>query len=310
VIALVLAAMLPVLYSDAGPQTAPALRELGIRRVAVPASSLKKWQGVDGISAEAADPERAVKLITPSVNYRAYDATATQAPWINSNGWRYLRNPGARFFVEAPGPAAALAAAEANLFGGDTLVHTDSAGLKPLGEMLAFLRTLGEDKLPPLVNIGFVDDRTPVSGERLNMMIVRNLLVGPVAAPDPHLDLNVAVGDKSYPEAAWHNPDLLEHVVRGNLTDDKRLLRVFGTDVVIGRLTGDADHVRVHLLNYAGGRRSVQGVRIRVLGSWPHQTAAVAGVPDAQLMDCAVDAVATEFTIPELKTYAVIDLSR
>src|SRR5581483_3598346 len=111
---------------------------------------------------------------------------------------------------------------------------------------------------------------------------------------------------KSYPEAAWRNPDLLEHVVRGNLTDDKRLLRIFGSDVVVGRLTGDADHVRVHLLNYAGARRAVQGVRVRVLGSWPHQAAAVAGSPDAHLMDRAVDATATEFTIPELKTYAIV----
>jgi hypothetical protein len=310
VTSLALAALLPVLFWDGGPDTAAALRQAGIQRIAVPAGALAKWKSVDGLAAETADPQAAVKLIPPSVNYHMYDATATQAPWINSNGWRYLRNAGKRFYVDAPGAAAALAAAEAQMFAAGTMIHTDTAGLKPLGDMMAFLESLGGDSMPAVVNVGFIDDGTPMSGERMNMMVVRNLLFRPVAEPDSHLDLNVRVGSKDYPEAAWHNPDLLEHVIRANLTDEKRLLRIYGSDVVIGRLTGSADRLRVHVLNYSGARRAVDGVRVRVLGSWPKHKAHIAGAPDAELADYSADASATEFTIPELKTYAVIDLSR
>ena len=43
---------------------------------------------------------------------------------------------------------------------------------------------------------------------------------------------------------------------------------------------------------------------------YPKHRLAAAGSPEAELLDYSVDADATEFTLPELKTYAVIDLSR
>ena len=42
---------------------------------------------------------------------------------------------------------------------------------------------------------------------------------------------------------------------------------------------------------------------MRVLGEFPHSS-------DTSLLDYSVVGGATEFTLPELKTYAVIDLSR
>jgi hypothetical protein len=64
------------------------------------------------------------------------------------------------------------------------------------------------------------------------------------------------------------------------------------------------------LINYAGASRNVDGIRVRVEGRYPKHTFASAGAPGAQLVDYIVDANATEFTLPQLKTYAVIDLSR
>jgi hypothetical protein len=64
------------------------------------------------------------------------------------------------------------------------------------------------------------------------------------------------------------------------------------------------------LLNYAGAARKVDGLRVRVLGSYPKHQVAAAGSPGEELLDYTVDKDATEFTLPELKTFAVIDLLR
>jgi hypothetical protein len=64
------------------------------------------------------------------------------------------------------------------------------------------------------------------------------------------------------------------------------------------------------LLNYAGAERKVDGLRVRVLGRYPNHRIAAAGSPGEQLLDYTLEPDATEFTLPELKTFAVIDLSR
>jgi len=76
------------------------------------------------------------------------------------------------------------------------------------------------------------------------------------------------------------------------------------------RLTASADGLRVHLLNYAGAERKVDGLRVRVLGRYQNHHVAAAGSPGEELLDYTVDSEGTEFTVPELKTYAVVDLSR
>jgi hypothetical protein len=47
-----------------------------------------------------------------------------------------------------------------------------------------------------------------------------------------------------------------------------------------------------------------------VLGQYPRHRLSAAGSPQEELLDYTTDAEATEFTLPELKTYAIIDLSR
>src|SRR6185295_4651740 len=96
--------------------------------------------------------------------------------------------------------------------------------------------------------------------------------------------------------------------VRSQLTDDQRSLRIFGSEVVIGRLTGDASRIRLHLLNYGG--RDIEGLRVRVRGAYPAGEAYVAGAGRVALEDQGVADGATEFTLPRIATYAVIDLRR
>ncbi len=308
---LLLLAALPALYWDGAPGTAPALRDTGATHILVPAQNLESWKAVPGITAEAADPGAATKLVTPSVDYRANQASATREPWLNSNGWMFLRQPHGRFYYDAPGAPAALAAAEAFCYGAGAIVRTDAAGLKPFTQMLDFLRGLSADDMPAVADIGFIDDGSRAAGEIMNLMARNNLLFKIVAAVDPARKLTVRLGSNEYPVSdATNRPDMLVHQIRANLTDEKRSLRIYGSSVVVGRLTGSQDRLRVHLLNYAGASRIVDGLRIRVRGRYPQSRIAAAGVPEARLLDYTLEQDATEFTLTELKTYAVIDLSR
>jgi len=312
---LLLLAALPGLFWDGGASTAPTLRDAGISHIVVPAAQSASWKDVSGITVETGDLERAVKLLAPTVNYRMNQASASREPWLVANGWTFLRQPRARFYYDVPGEPAALAAAEAFCYGANALIKTDAAGLKPLARMLDFLRGLSArglsgDDLPPVADIGFIDDGSPAAGEVMNLMVRDNLLFRPVRAPDRTLKLNVRLGDKEYPLEDAKNPKLIAQAVRTNLTDEKRTLRIYGSPVVVARVTGSAGRLCVQLLNYAGAARKVNGIRVRVLGDYPKHQAAADDAAGVELLDYTAESGATEFTLPELKTYAVIDLSR
>jgi len=123
-----------------------------------------------------------------------------------------------------------------------------------------------------------------------------------IPSADPKYDLNI----RRVPEAA--NPYEFTMKIRRDLTDEKRLLRIFGSNVVLARLTSDGTQARLHLLNY--GTNSVKGLRVRVLGSYPRGRLAAFGHPGTTLEDYSVQEGATEFTISEMWTYAVVDLRR
>jgi hypothetical protein len=307
---LLLLAALPALFWDAPPDTAPAVQEAGITRILVPRERLSAWKSASGITAQAADPAAAVKLLAPTVNYRMQEATATAAPWVVNNGWQLLRRPGAHFYYDVTGAQAALAAAEAFAYGADAMIHTDSEGLKPLGQMLAFLAGIPGEPLPPVADIGYVDDGSPQSGEVMNLLIRDNLMFKLVSSPDRSLKINVKLGTADYPLADAKNPGLLAHDVRYQLTDERRSVRIYGSPVVIARLTGSGGHMRLHLINYAGVNRMVEGIRVRVLGQFPQHHLWLSDGASVELQDYSVDSQATEFTLPQLKMYAVIDLTR
>jgi hypothetical protein len=94
--------------------------------------------------------------------------------------------------------------------------------------------------------------------------------------------------------------------VRRQLTDEQRSLRVYGSEVVICRLTGNAERARLHLINYGG--REIEGLRLRVRGAYREGAAHVAGAGRVSLQDYVATDGATEFSLPRLATYAVIDL--
>ena len=94
--------------------------------------------------------------------------------------------------------------------------------------------------------------------------------------------------------------------MRRQLTDEQRSLRIFGTEIVIGRLTGDGSHLRLHLLNYGG--RDTEGVRVRLRGAHPDAEARVAGQGTVVLEDRGMVDGGTEFTVPRLGPYGVVDL--
>lgn len=260
------------------------------------------------LSTSDADASGAAKLAVPRVEYRMNEAAATRSPWIDANGWRILRHPEARYYYDVPSTAAALAAAEAFAYGANARIHTDGAGAGEFSQMLEFLRSIPERTLPPRANIGVIDDGSDETGELMNLLSRRNLLYAILRAPDPKLDINVRIGSKEYPKEDASNPAALAQKIRTRLGDDKRLLRVYGSEVVIGRLLGDGTNARVHLLNYSN--RKVLGLRVRVLGEHKAQKLFGSGNPAAAVVDSVVKGGATEFTVPEMGTYAVIDLAR
>jgi hypothetical protein len=307
---LLFAAALPTLLWDASPDTAPALRDAGIDRILVPAPQYEAWKNVAALKVEAADVQVIVKLLAPGVQYRANVASATTTPWLTTNGWRILRNPQARFrYDDVQGVKAALAAAEAACFGSGAAIHSDEAGLKPLAEMIATLRELGENG-ESVADIGFVDDGSSAAGEVVNMLVRNNLLFRLVPKPEPALKLNVRFGSKEFPVDQARNPAMMAQDIRGRLTDQKRSVRIFGSPVVVARLTLQPGGVRVHLLNYAGAERKIDGLRVRVLGRYAKSRVTAAGSLGDELLDYVVEEDATEFTLRELKTYAAIDLTR
>jgi hypothetical protein len=249
-----------------------------------------------------AEPKDAVQLNTPRVQYRPNEASATRSPWIDANGWRILRAPDRTFVYHVEGDAAALAAAEGFAYGAHALIGADAAGTEAFGRMLEFLHRIPDAELIPVADIGVVDDGKDPTGELMNLLARQNLLYKVERAPDPKLRVNVQPGVKA------GNPNLLAHQIRAQLSDENRSLRIYGGEVVIARLMANSTQARVYLLNYSN--RPVRGLRVRVRGVFAKGEPRVFGVSAAHLEDWTPERDATEFTIPEMNAFAVIDLFR
>ncbi len=299
------AALLPALFWDQGTETAPALKEAGFQRMYVPAGAEESWRKL-GFTAAAFNAARFTKTTVPGVEYRTDVASATRVPWIDANGWLFQRDGAHEYTYDVPKGRAGLAAAEAYAYGVEAAIHVAPEDLQALGRMLDFLSRIDRPSLPAMANIGVIDDGSDVTGEVLNLMARHNLLFRVIRAPDPKYDLNIRIGSREYPKEAAEDPYQFTKAVRQKLTDAKRLLRLFGSDVVIGRLTGDGSRARLHLLNSDG--RKIPGRRVRVLGTYAKGEVAAFGYPHAALEDYSVQDGATEFTVSEMGTYAVIDL--
>ena len=290
---LLLLASLPCVYlAQGGAVSQAAFEGAGIKRICALTD------------AELASREA---LPVPGTTARAGLASPTRSPWIVASGWRFMRNPAAKYAYTLPAGKAALAAAEAFAYGADAVVKIDPVDLRSVGEMLAFLEGLPAVDLPAVADFAVVDDGSAVTGEVMNLLARRNLLFQIVKAPSPRFRLNIAMGSREYPVAEAADPSAFALKIRRQLTDEQRTVRVYGSEVVICRLTGDAGRIRLHLINYGG--RDIEGLRIRLRGAYREGDAFVAGAGRLALTDFAVAGGATEFSLPRMATYAVIDLN-
>jgi hypothetical protein len=273
----------------------------------VPAGQEAAWKAA-GIKAQAFDAGKFVKLPAPGVERRMNVAAATSMPWVDANGWRLERDGRHGYYYDVPWRRAALAAAEAYMYGVDAVVHAEARDLPAFGQMLGFLRSIDGPELPVEANIGIIDDGSEETGEVLNLLSRRNLLYRVIGAPDAKYELNVQIGTKEFPKEEAADPAGFATLVRQKLSDEKRLLRIYGSDVVLGRLNGEDGRLRVHLINYGGG--DVDGLRVRVRGEYRHGKLKAFAGKDAALMEYAVTDGGTEFTIPRMSVYAVVDLEK
>jgi hypothetical protein len=296
-----LAILLPTLFWDHPVATADALHKAGIERLYVPAGQEEPWRK-QGFTVAAFDRAHAVQAVTPAVEYHLDVASATRVPWLDANGWRFERAPARAYFYDAAAGGAALAAAEAFAYGVDAGIRAAPEDVAPFARMLKFLGEIGQPNLPLRANIGVVDDGSDAMGELLNLMARHNLLFRVIPGADTKYDLNITQ------IAADADPYEYTMRMRRELTDEKRLLRIYGSNLVLVRLTGDAAQARVDLLNY--GSATVKGLRVRVLGAYEHGKVSAFGHPGATLEEYAVENGATEFTISEAGQYTVVDLRR
>jgi hypothetical protein len=294
------AVLLPMLFWDQPAGTADLLRKAGIERLGVPAGQAQVWQKL-GFTATTFDRAHATQATAPKVEYHMDVASATRVPWVDANGWQFERNPGRAYFYDAPRGSAALVAAEAFAYGVEVAVRVTPEDLTMFGRMLRFLSQIAQPPLPLMANIGVIDDGSDTMGEVLNLMARHNLLFRIVPAADSKYELTV----RNTADAA--DPYQFAMNVRHRLTDEKRLLRIYGSNVVLARLAGDGSRARVHLLNYGGA--AIAGLRVRVLGTYRQGKLAAFDHPHATLQDFSVEDGAAEFTIPEMGAYVVVDLT-
>jgi len=290
VTALLLVALLPCVHLAPGADGRAALEAAGISRVCA-----------DG------DLARREALPTPGTTPRPGVASPTRAPWIVANGWRFMRRPESKYVYDVPAGKAPLAAAEAFAYGADAALKIDRADARSIGEMLKFLEALPALDLPTVADFAVVDDGSEITGEVMNLLARRNLLFDVVQAPAPRFAINVRIGSPEYPREKAADPSAFALEIRRRLTDEARALRVYGSEVVICRLTAGGNVARLHVINYGG--REIEGLRIRVRGIYGGGEAHVAGAGRVALQDRSAASGATEFSLPRLATYAVIDLT-
>jgi hypothetical protein len=229
--------------------------------------------------------------------------------WLVGNGWRYRRKPELNYHGDIPAAALPLAMAEAFAYGGKLTVKGTPESLPRYAAMAKFLEINAPagGNWQPVFDIAMVDEGTSIVGECLNLMVRKNLLVRSVAnksAAGSLLPVEVGTGD--FPKKLAMDPGAFATQVRYKLTDQKRSLRLFGTETVVGTLEQSAGRLRLHLLNYAD--HPVETFRVRLRGNWKPERYSGFEQPDLKLEEFEEAEGGLEFTVPAIKTYLVLDL--
>jgi hypothetical protein len=135
---------LPCLLWTQGPETAPQLKDAGIERVCVSTGAAASWGGSGVSVSPVSDAELAGReaLQVPGVTGRAGLASPTRAPWVNTNGSRFLRNPDGKYRYSLPAGQARLGAAEAAAYGADALLEIDPSDVTGVGQLFTFVANL------------------------------------------------------------------------------------------------------------------------------------------------------------------------
>ena len=299
---------LPLLYWSQGIETAPQLKQAGIEQFAAPPEKVEAWReaGFKVIAMPRNELEGRERLLPPGIQRRYNVASPTRVPWVDANGWRFLRAPSGQYLYDLAAGKATLAAAEAFVYNADTVIKIEPADLEAFGQMLVFLRSLPTDELPPIADFTLIDTGSVASGEVMNLFLRRNLLFQLEKFPSSLHRINIKLGTREYPEAVAADPNAFAQKIRQQLGDENRSLRIYGSEVVIARLLSDSTKVRLHLLNYGG--REIDGLRVRLRGKFANGSAQVAGMGRTSLADFLVEGKASEFTIPKMTGYALIEL--
>src|SRR3954470_17291484 len=298
----------PCIYWMQGIESRPTLESAGIKRLCVPPDQVDEWRkaGFTVTAVSESDFAGREALPVPGVTTRPGVASPTRAPWIIASGWHFLRAPAGKYsYAVSPGKAA-LTLAEAFAYGADAVLKIDPGDVPSAGSMIAFNDSLPALDLPAVADFGVVDDGSALTGEAMNLLARRNLLFEVEKAPSPRYRLNVAIGSTAYPREEAADPSAFAQKIRAQLTDDERSLRIYGSEVVIARLTSDGSRARLHLINYGG--RDIEGLRVRVRGPYHSGEGYVAGTGKVALQDQVVADGAIEFSVPKISAYAVVDL--
>lgn len=247
-----------------------------------------------------ADSSGYVRVTGPGVRYRMNMATATRAPWVDSNLWQYRRNPRAKYLCDVGEKSVPVAMAEAFAAGVPVAMKISPPQKRDFDEMLEFLKAVPDGPKTPWANLQVTDDGSAAAGEALNLLSRRSLLYDTApAAGVMKLALDSKIGN------------VYDFVLdaRDKLGDDKRALRLYGTELAIAHLTREGNRVRLHLINYGG--RPVEQMRIRLAGNY-----SAAGIqarsfrhPSPQLSEFEREGGFTEFTLDSLPFYAVLDFA-
>jgi len=298
----------PCIYWTQGIESRPTLESAGIKRLCVPPDQAEVWRKAGFTVIAVSDTDLAAReaLPAPGVTARPGVASPTRAPWIIASGWHFIRAPAAKYSYLIAAGKAALALAEAFAYGADTVVKIDAGDVPSAGAMMAFVDSLPPLDLPAVADFGVVDDGSAITAEVMNLLARRNLLFEVEKAPSPRFRVNVAIGSPAYPREDAADPSAFAQKIRAQLTDDERSLRLYGSEVVIARLTSDGSRARLHLINYGG--RDIEGLRVRVRGPYHSGEGYVAGTGKVALQDQVVADGAIDFSVPKISAYAVVDL--
>lgn len=272
------------------------------------AGPTQRWPAIfDARMMNQAALQKREKLLVPRLRGRAEVASATTRPWIDANGWRFLRSPHGKFYYDLPRGKAALAAAEAFAYNADVILKIDSTDREEAARMLAFVQKLAPVTAPPIADIAVIDDGSREMTEVLNLLVRRNLLFRLTKTPLPQFRINLKLGSKEMPRQAAADPSEFVLRLRRQLTDEARALRIYGSEMVLCRLLGDGSRARLHLLNYSG--RQIDNLRVRVRGTYARGKVVSFGVDQLALEDFVVGEGATEFSLPQIDVYTVVDLT-